>query len=86
MPVAQSPAHYINSSIGCPSITESFPLVCFLVLCATVAALPVVQPHFKLGIGVLRPSLDPRGTPEGWSAAEGLGRDVISLIPPLKST
>jgi hypothetical protein len=30
---------------GCPSITESFPLVGFLVLCATVAALPVVQPH-----------------------------------------
>jgi hypothetical protein len=26
MPVAQSPAHYINSSKGCPSITESFPL------------------------------------------------------------
>jgi hypothetical protein len=45
MPVAQSPAHYINSSKGCPSITESFPLV-FLVLCATVAALPVVQPHW----------------------------------------
>jgi hypothetical protein len=46
MPVAQSPAHYINSSKGCPSITESFRLVCFLVLCATVAALPVVQPHW----------------------------------------
>jgi hypothetical protein len=45
MPVAQSPAHYINSSKGCPSITESFPLFVFLVLCATVAALPVVQPH-----------------------------------------
>jgi hypothetical protein len=45
MTVAQSPAHYINSSKGCPSITESFPLVVFLVLCATVAALPVVQPH-----------------------------------------
>jgi hypothetical protein len=29
MPVAQSPAHYINSSKGCASITESFPL-CFL--------------------------------------------------------
>jgi hypothetical protein len=26
MPVAQSPAHDINSSKGCPSITESFPL------------------------------------------------------------
>jgi hypothetical protein len=25
---------------------ESFPLVGFLVLCATVAALPVVQPHW----------------------------------------
>jgi hypothetical protein len=47
MPVAQSPAHYINSSKGCPSITESFPLVFFLVLCATVAALPVVQPHWS---------------------------------------
>jgi hypothetical protein len=46
MPVAQSPAHYINSSKGCHSITESFPLVVFLVLCATVAALPVVQPHW----------------------------------------
>jgi hypothetical protein len=45
MPVSQSPAHYINSSKGCPSLTESFPLVVFLVLCATVAALPVVQPH-----------------------------------------
>jgi hypothetical protein len=45
MPIAQSPAHYINSSKGCPSITESFPLVVFLELCATVAALPVVQPH-----------------------------------------
>jgi hypothetical protein len=45
MPVAQSPAHYINSSKGCPFITESFPLVVFLVLCATIAALPVVQPH-----------------------------------------
>jgi hypothetical protein len=45
MPVAQSPAQYINSSKGCPFITESFPLVVFLVLCATVAALPVVQPH-----------------------------------------
>jgi hypothetical protein len=29
MPVAQSPAHYINSSEVCPSITESFPLVVF---------------------------------------------------------
>jgi hypothetical protein len=29
MPVAQSPAHYINSTKGCPSITESFPLVVF---------------------------------------------------------
>jgi hypothetical protein len=29
MPVAQSPDHYINSSKGCPSITESFPLVVF---------------------------------------------------------
>jgi hypothetical protein len=28
------------------SITESFPLGFFLVLCATVAALPVVQPHW----------------------------------------
>jgi hypothetical protein len=46
MPVSQSPAHYINSTKGSPSITESFPLVVFLVLCATVAALPVVQPHF----------------------------------------
>jgi hypothetical protein len=43
MPVAQSPAHYINSSKGCPSITESFSLVVILVLCATVSALPVVQ-------------------------------------------
>jgi hypothetical protein len=48
MPVAQSPAHYINSSKGYPSITESFPLVVFLVLCATVAALPVVQPHYDV--------------------------------------
>jgi hypothetical protein len=48
MPVAQSQAHYINSSKGCPSITESFPLVGFLVLCAIVAALPVVQPHSQL--------------------------------------
>jgi hypothetical protein len=31
MPVAQSPAHYINSSKGCPSVTESFPL-CFLLV------------------------------------------------------
>jgi hypothetical protein len=46
MPVAQSPAHYINSSKGCPSITESFLIVVVLVLCATVAALPVVQPHW----------------------------------------
>jgi hypothetical protein len=38
MPVAQSPAHYINSSKGCPSITESFPLWVFLELCATVAS------------------------------------------------
>jgi hypothetical protein len=45
MPVAHSPAHYINSSKGCPSITESFPLVFFFVLCTTVAALPVVQPN-----------------------------------------
>jgi hypothetical protein len=45
MPVAQSPAHNINSSKGCPSITESFPLFGYLVLCATVAALPVLQPH-----------------------------------------
>jgi hypothetical protein len=30
MPVAQSPAHYVNSSKGCPSITESFPLFCIL--------------------------------------------------------
>jgi hypothetical protein len=42
MPVAQSPAHYINSSKGFPSITESFPLVYLLVLCASGAALPVV--------------------------------------------
>jgi hypothetical protein len=45
MPVAWSPAHYINSSKGCPSTTESLPLVVVLVLCATVTALPVVQPH-----------------------------------------
>jgi hypothetical protein len=45
MTVAQSPAHYINSSKGCPSITESFPLCYILVLCATGAALPVVQAH-----------------------------------------
>jgi hypothetical protein len=31
MPLAQSPAHYINSSKGCPSITEPFPL-CFLLV------------------------------------------------------
>jgi hypothetical protein len=43
------PANYINSSKGCPSIREAFPLVVFLVLCATVAALPVVQPHSYLG-------------------------------------
>jgi hypothetical protein len=30
MPVAQSQDHYINSSKGCPSIRESFPLCCFL--------------------------------------------------------
>jgi hypothetical protein len=29
MPVAQSPDHYINSSKGCPSITESLPLGIF---------------------------------------------------------
>jgi phage-related protein len=29
MAVAQSPDHYINSSKGCPSITESFPIVVF---------------------------------------------------------
>jgi hypothetical protein len=45
MPVAQSPAHYINSSKGCSSITESFPLCFLLVLCAPVAALPVSEPH-----------------------------------------
>jgi hypothetical protein len=45
MQVAQSPAHYINRSKGCSSITESFPLCFFLVLCATIAALPVVEPH-----------------------------------------
>jgi hypothetical protein len=45
MSVAQSPAHYINISKGCPSNTESFPLCFLLVLCATVAALPVVEPH-----------------------------------------
>jgi hypothetical protein len=50
MPVAQSPAHYINSSKGCPSITESFPLCFLLVLCATVAALPVVEPHYETTI------------------------------------
>jgi hypothetical protein len=31
MPVAQSPAHFINSSNCCPSMTESFPLCCLLV-------------------------------------------------------
>jgi hypothetical protein len=31
MPVAQSPAHYMNNNKGCPSITESFPH-CFLLL------------------------------------------------------
>jgi hypothetical protein len=31
MLVAQSPAHNINSSKGCPFITESFPLCCLLV-------------------------------------------------------
>jgi hypothetical protein len=45
MPEAQSPAHNINSGKGSPSITESFPLCFLLVLCATVAALPVVEPH-----------------------------------------
>jgi hypothetical protein len=50
MPVAQSPAHYINSSTGCPCITESFLLCYILVLCATVAALPVVEPHFQNSI------------------------------------
>jgi hypothetical protein len=56
MPVAQSPAHYIYSSKGCLSITESFPLCYLLVLCATIAALPVVEPHalsnFFVGIKV----------------------------------
>jgi hypothetical protein len=47
MPKAQSPAHYINSSKGCPSITESFPLCFLLELCATVAALTVVEPHLQ---------------------------------------
>jgi hypothetical protein len=47
MPAAQSPDHYINSGKGCPSKTGSFPLVGFLVLCATVAALLVVQPHWS---------------------------------------
>jgi hypothetical protein len=47
MPVVQLLAHYINSSKGCPSITESFPLCFLLVLCTTVAALPVVEPHSK---------------------------------------
>jgi hypothetical protein len=46
MPEDQSPAHYINSSKGCHSITESVPLCFLLVLCATVAALPVVEPHY----------------------------------------
>jgi hypothetical protein len=46
MAVVQSPAHNINSSKGFPSITESFPLWFFLVVCATVAALPVVEPHW----------------------------------------
>jgi hypothetical protein len=45
MPVAQSPANSINSSKGCPSITESFPLCYLLVLCATGAAFPVVEPY-----------------------------------------
>jgi hypothetical protein len=45
MPVAESPVHYKNSSKGCPSITESFPLCYLLLLCATVAALPVGEPH-----------------------------------------
>jgi hypothetical protein len=45
MPVAQSPAHYINSSKGCPYITESFPLCYLLLLCATIAALPVGEPQ-----------------------------------------
>jgi hypothetical protein len=38
MPVAQSPAHYINSRKGCPSITESFPLVYLLVLWRGIAS------------------------------------------------
>jgi hypothetical protein len=44
MPVAQSPAHYINISKGCPSITESFPLVGFLVLCANRRGIAIANP------------------------------------------
>jgi hypothetical protein len=50
MPVAQSPAHYINSSKGCPSITESFPLCFLLILWATVTALSVVEPYWILSL------------------------------------
>jgi hypothetical protein len=55
MPVAQSPAHNINSSKGCPSITESFPLCCLLVHTMSLSPLarhcqwhnPVAQPHWN---------------------------------------
>jgi hypothetical protein len=62
MPEAQSPAHYINRSKGCPSITESFPLCFLLVLCATVAALPVVEPHLGGDRGVLAEKEGPSPT------------------------
>jgi hypothetical protein len=70
MPVAQSPAHFINSSRGCPSITESFPLCFILVLCPrSRAALPVVEPHsvaesLNPGVQVLKFKFASRIAPE----------------------
>jgi hypothetical protein len=51
MPVAQSPANYINSSKGCASITESF-LLCFL-LVHKMSLSPLAR-HFATPLFVCR--------------------------------
>jgi hypothetical protein len=55
MQVAQSPAHYINSSKGCPSITESFRLGFFSTVrhrrgIASGATLLLVSRHVLAGL------------------------------------
>jgi hypothetical protein len=66
MLVAQSPAHYINSSKGCPSITESVRLSFYHGICSALFSISTVRHR--------------RGIASGGAPLFGLSRKQFSLI------